>query len=867
MKKQTTTTKVETRSASSLLSLKAIVALSIVFWLTQLPPFGGIEGGCQDLLYVKGNITVTPSASIYIKGGLNAGDSASITNDGIITIANHTTPGGENWTNNTSDTMLSGSGTVIFSSSEQQNISGNYPTTYAILDINNSSAAGIVLDTNCFVSDTLKLNDGVVHTGDNRITVTATDAGSITDYLQGPVTASYIHGNLRRYIAANTDTFGFPVGTDSIYYLAEIENNNLTGITYIDARFDSLLNHNDIDLNVAESGNQYYTVCDEGVWYLTPDVTVLSGTYNIRAYIGNFNSCSLQDNLFAILKRPDNSITAADWDCSNCGIGVGLNPNGGLGRMVADPYALRKGLSNFSQFGIAKIICNTVALPNDTVICASDSILIYAGDFATYLWSTGSADSAIYVSGGDTCYVDVIDNWDCPSSDTMIVTALPTAISAIDTNICQGDSLFAGGAFQTGSGIYYDTTTASNGCDSIITTNLTVLLTTSSAVDTNICQGDSLFAGGAFQTGSGAYKDTTASANGCDSIITTNLTVLLTASSTIDTNICPGDSLFAGGAYQTVSGTYYDITTASNGCDSIITTNLTVLLTASSAIDTNICQGDSIQLPGGTWVNTEGLYYDTITSVAGCDSVITTTLTVSPPPIAGIAGTTTICNGDSTVLNTTGGPIFLWDTGDNTQSIIINPTDNTTYFVTVTNSCGSSTDSIEVTVYPLPTAYAGTDTTIIAGSSVQLLGLGGTIYLWEPPEGLSCTDCQGPVASPTETTTYYLTVTDKNGCSATDDITIYIDYSYSIFVPNIFSPNGDNQNDILYVKGNGIKSIHFFIYDRWGEKVFETVSTDIGWDGTYKGRQMNSAVFVYYLEASYINGSEIIEKGNITLIR
>ena len=123
----------------------------------------GVNNRCsaQDLFYVKANITVTPSSSIYIKGGIFADDSASINNDGTITIANHTTPGNENWTNNTSDTMLTGSGTVIFSSSEQQNISGNYTTTYSILDINNSSAAGVVLDTNTFVNDTLKLNDGV----------------------------------------------------------------------------------------------------------------------------------------------------------------------------------------------------------------------------------------------------------------------------------------------------------------------------------------------------------------------------------------------------------------------------------------------------------------------------------------------------------------------------------------------------------------------------------------------------------------------------------------------------------------------------------------------------------------------------------
>ncbi|MCH8319138.1 MAG: hypothetical protein IIA88_11710, partial [Bacteroidetes bacterium] len=76
-----------------------------------------------------------------------------------------------------------------------------------------------------------------------------------------------------------TDTFGFPVGTDSIYYLAEIENNNLTGIAYINARFDSLTNHNDIDIIATESGNDYSSVCTEGVWFLTPDAAPASGFF------------------------------------------------------------------------------------------------------------------------------------------------------------------------------------------------------------------------------------------------------------------------------------------------------------------------------------------------------------------------------------------------------------------------------------------------------------------------------------------------------------------------------------------------------------------------------------------------------------
>ena len=89
----------------------------------------------------------------------------------------------------------------------------------------------------------------------------------------------------------------------------------------------------------------------------------------------------------------------------------------------------------------------------------------------------------------------------------------------------------------------------------------------------------------------------------------------------------------------------------------------------------------------------------------------------------------------------------------------------------------------------------------------------------------------------------------------------------SVYVPNVFSPNGDGFNDILMVRGKAVAEMQFIIYDRWGEKVFETTDINAGWDGTYKGEPMNLAVFVYMLTGKYKNGDAIDEKGNFTLLR
>jgi gliding motility-associated-like protein len=88
-----------------------------------------------------------------------------------------------------------------------------------------------------------------------------------------------------------------------------------------------------------------------------------------------------------------------------------------------------------------------------------------------------------------------------------------------------------------------------------------------------------------------------------------------------------------------------------------------------------------------------------------------------------------------------------------------------------------------------------------------------------------------------------------------------------LFIPDAFSPNGDGKNDNLFVRGNNIQELYFAVYDRWGEKVFETTDKNNGWDGTYKGKQLNGAVFVYYCKGKYTDGTAFNLKGDITLIR
>ncbi|MFT7667159.1 MAG: gliding motility-associated-like protein, partial [Patiriisocius sp.] len=185
-----------------------------------------------------------------------------------------------------------------------------------------------------------------------------------------------------------------------------------------------------------------------------------------------------------------------------------------------------------------------------------------------------------------------------------------------------------------------------------------------------------------------------------------------------------------------------------------------------------------------------------------------------------------------------------------------------------TNGNGSDTITNTIVVNATPTVNAGSDVTIELGQSANLnaTGTNGT-YTWSPPTWLSCVVCVDPIATPDETITYTVTVVDSNGCSASDQVTVFVDFDYVIWVPNIFSPNGDGNNDILFVRGLGVEQFKFFLYNRWGEKVFETQDLTVGWNGKFRGKKMNNAVFVYYLEATFKDGTEVSQKGDITLIR
>lgn len=210
-------------------------------------------------------------------------------------------------------------------------------------------------------------------------------------------------------------------------------------------------------------------------------------------------------------------------------------------------------------------------------------------------------------------------------------------------------------------------------------------------------------------------------------------------------------------------------------------------------------------------------------------------------------------------------------------------TSSTNFHVTCYNTPGDYTVALAVTnpygydsiiktqyihVVDTPNTYGVRDTCIRYGQSVQLFGMQASYYTWSPNVALTCTACPNPVSSPTVTQSYVLTGYNSKKCKYNDTLTVCVVQDCGeMFVPNAFSPNLDGVNDVLYVYGKCLKNLTFMVFNRWGEKVFETSDQKLGWDGTFNGEIMNTAVFVYRLEGTTFDEKSFSQKGNITLIR
>ena len=338
--------------------------------------------------------------------------------------------------------------------------------------------------------------------------------------------------------------------------------------------------------------------------------------------------------------------------------------------------------------------------------------------------------------------------------------------------------------------------------------------------------------------------------------------------------------------------------------DNTITRNVTCAGEGDGRIAV-VAQGGNIGLGGETylWQNNvgplnsrvsnplnAGTYSVTVVDIKGCEAELTQTIT-EPQPIEFILGDIPeiSCFGGNTSITVDtawGGTGTLWFRVDGGPPVLIGQfasgfvAGNHTITVFDANNCESITNiniqqPLEIQIQLPDIVEVDLGDSLTALDPIIISSVPIDSFIWSPPNQLSCTNCKNPKVTAVDDQLYTLVVIDINGCTGTGSVYVDLDRNRNVYVPNIFSPNGDGINDNFQVHtGPGVTAINFVrIYNRWGDLIHEvdnpTPSPDgtAAWDGTFKGDEMNPAVFLYLIEVEFLDGKVLVYRGDITLIK
>lgn len=619
-------------------------------------------------------------------------------------------------------------------------------------------------------------------------------------------------------IGTDEACFGIGDGTATVY-----ASGGVTPYTY--AWSNSQTNQTTSNLI---AGNYTVTVTDAASCQAVGSVTIVSPSELQYSAIVTQPSCNNNDGTIDGTITGGTAPYAYNWDDNLGGIYTTEDLNGLAGGTYDVTITDNAGCSFDTSF-----VLSAAAAPIVTATPTNESCLGFNngsvtanvtggnGPF-TFVWSTGSTAASINAGAG-TYWVVVTDASGCTDSDTATVLAGPLCCqlnaSGVDEPAYCGQS---NGALT----IVVDSTTGP--------APYTYALDGGATVTTN--QFNNLLGG--------LHTIVVTDVNGClDTLVASvteiqnDLTLTINANSPTCAEGNDGDAaaLAQGG---TLPYTY----NWNNGDTGFQTTTLPV-----------------------------GQYSVVVTDGNGC-SITESTLLSTDPVLADLIQDEDLCEGTSLTFDAGSASSYNWSTGDDGQTITV--TDTGMYFVTITDIDGCEiTDTVQVNFHPGFVVDAGLDTSIEFATSTDLeaevsIADSNGAYSWSPDFFLSCNDCALTMATPDTTTLFYVSYTSEQGCIATDSVLVEVqEEPYVAVMPSAFSPNGDGENDILYLYHSGTTDVYWIIFDRWGEKVFETRDPDQGWDGTYKGKILAPGTFVHHFYVEFKNSTSKRASGSTTLLR
>lgn len=485
----------------------------------------------------------------------------------------------------------------------------------------------------------------------------------------------------------------------------------------------------------------------------------------------------------------------------------------------------------------------------------------------------------------------------CDSTVIIDLSFGDASIEIVVGDICEGDEglTLNGKVYDENNLMGSDTIIGGSvgGCDSIINVNLTLFTVPTGIVEEIVC--DPTFSttiNGVvfnFANQSGTTTILNGSVNGCDSLVDVNITFLNPAIGSEDGPICPNE-------FVVVNGSTYDkdrligfetfTAAASNGCDSIVSINLTLLDIPEGPYTSSSCDPDYFfEVNGNTYDIDNQMGTELILGGAanGCDSIAYIQLSFD-----GIIAEATVLqpncidpiNGQVSITNITGTAPFNYidesgasTTVDAFPYTINNLTGDGILDFADADGCHAMVNySISEYTIPVLTADVLNNQISITGITMDQINS----IEWLPADGLSCTDCLNPSYVVTEDTEYIININYGIGCDVSLPVSVMaeeIPIIPSYTIPNVFSPNGDGSNDVFYIVPNEAGSnqiASMTIFDRWGNQLFrkENYINQIGqgWDGTYNGEELNPGVYVYVIE---VLENDVIKPfyGDVTIVK
>jgi gliding motility-associated-like protein len=481
--------------------------------------------------------------------------------------------------------------------------------------------------------------------------------------------------------------------------------------------------------------------------------------------------------------------------------------------------------------GLDKTFCGTQTAFQLGGTTAAAGPLAYAWTSipATSISNTAIINPTANINSTTTFYFTVTNAQGCTGIDSIkvIINPIPIVQTLNDVAICKGTFLqlttTAGlNTYQWSNGIYVSDSTIANPIFSD-TVPRTLIVTGSnglcSAKDTiNISIKPLPFVK--------TIKDTLICSTQMINLTTTGAATYSWTPPTFLSSTNSSNPTYIGTGTSNTSTTYYVTGTAANGCiakDTVIV-NMNVPNSFIDPPNKSFCKNESVQLDG---FNGNNVFY-----------------TWQPP--------TNITN--QTIINP-----------------IVNPTITTPYTVNIIDPVCSYSKlfTVIVTVNPLPTITLSKSSDITCSNlSAKLNADGAVTYTWNTSPTLSNINIPNPIANPTTNTTYTVTGIDVNGCKNNNKISVFVSLGKNVFdLPNTFTPNADTKNDCFGAINWGLaQEVYFIIYNRWGEKIFETTNINTCWNGEYKGKPAIEGNYVYYIKAKTACG-DVVKKGNVLLIR